>query len=70
MNIVSSVTRFARRLRFPYLFALTLLVFIADAIVPDPIPFIDEILLALLTMMFGMLRRKSPGKEVQATTDP
>ena len=53
-----AIERFAGRLRFPYLFALTLLVFIADMLIPDPLPFVDEILLALLTLMFGMLRQK------------
>jgi hypothetical protein len=44
-------------LRFPTLFVLTLLIFLADLAVPDVVPFIDEILLALGTLLLGSLRR-------------
>jgi hypothetical protein len=52
------VLRFAERLRFPWLFAVTAGLFVADVIVPDFIPFVDEILLGLLTMLFGMWRKR------------
>ena len=50
----------ASRLRFPQLFRLTLALFILDLVVPDLIPFADEILLGLLTLLLGTLR-KEPG---------
>jgi len=60
----------ARRLRFPTLFALAALLFVADLLVPDFLPFIDEILLGLLTVMLGMLREKrSPPPEPAARVD-
>lgn len=46
------------RLRFPYLFGLTALVFIGDLFLPDVIPFADEVLLGLLTILFGAWRKK------------
>ncbi len=55
------------RLRFPYLFGLTALVFLGDVLLPDLIPFVDEILLGLLTILFGSWRQTRhetpPGEE-------
>ena len=66
--ISSLVTRFAARLRFPALFALTAGLFVLDLLVPDVIPFVDELLLALGTLVLGSLRRKrgaEPGDVVE-----
>ncbi len=52
------VTRFASGLRYPTLFGLVAALFVIDLIVPDLIPFIDEILLALGTLLLGSLRRR------------
>lgn len=49
----------ASKLRFPKLFALVLLLFVVDLIVPDFIPLVDEIILGLLSLMLGMLRRRA-----------
>ncbi|WP_366520638.1 DUF6116 family protein, partial [Accumulibacter sp.] len=38
------VLRFAERLRFPQLFLLALTLFVLDLLLPDMIPFVDEIL--------------------------
>jgi hypothetical protein len=55
---VSPLLRFASRLRFPWMFALTAALFLADLLIPDLIPFADEVLLGLITLMFGTLRRR------------
>lgn len=47
----------ARQLRFPYLFLLTAALFVADLLVPDAIPFADELLLGLLTLLLGNWRK-------------
>lgn len=49
---------FLQRLRFPQLFVLLLVMLFADLLVPDPIPFLDEALLGVLTLMMGTLRRR------------
>lgn len=54
------VLRFAAGLRYPQLFALVLGLFLVDLVVPDFIPFADEILLGLLTLLAGSLRRRTP----------
>ncbi len=48
----------AENLRFPKLALITLSLFVADVIIPDVIPFVDEILLALATLLLGNLRRR------------
>jgi len=48
---------YASRLRFPKLLALTAFLFVADLVVPDAIPFIDEILLGLTAALLAVLKR-------------
>ena len=52
------LSRFAGGLRFPVLFAVVAGVFLVDLFVPDMIPMVDEVLLALLTVMLGSIRRR------------
>ncbi len=52
----------AARLRFPQLFGLLATLFFFDLLIPDLIPFVDELLLGLLTLVVGSLRK---GREVQ-----
>lgn len=49
----SLISRFASRLKYPQLFFVTLTLFLVDLVVPDLFPFIDEILLGLLTVLLG-----------------
>ena len=48
---------FAARLKFPTLFKLTLALFVVDLLVPDFIPFIDEILFGLATLLLANWRK-------------
>jgi hypothetical protein len=52
--------RYADRLRFRQLFLLTASLFVIDLLVPDMIPFADEPLLGLLTLLFGSWRKNKP----------
>jgi hypothetical protein len=54
------VTRFASRLKFPALFALVAVLFVVDLLVPDLIPFFDEVMLGLGTLLLGSLRKRRP----------
>lgn len=57
------------RLRFPTLFVVTLLIFFVNVLVPDAIPFVDELLLGLATALLASLRaRKLP--ETQGAPPP
>jgi hypothetical protein len=52
--------RWAEGLRYPRLAMLIAGLFVADVLVPDFIPFIDEILLGLATLLVTNLRAR-PG---------
>ena len=54
----SAISDFLSQLRFPYLFLLTAGVFFLDLLVPDLVPFADEILLGLGTLLLSKLKRK------------
>ena len=58
MTVRDTTTCRASGLRFPKLFALIALVFLIDLIVPDIVPFADEIILGLMTLVLGMLRER------------
>lgn len=58
MGIGSLVARYASGLRFPYLFLAAAILFVADLVFPDLLPFADEILLGLLTALFGTWRKR------------
>jgi hypothetical protein len=54
-------------LRFPTLVLILGILTLADFVIPDFIPFIDEIGLALLTALFGMWKnRKNADSQDQA----
>ncbi len=61
--ILSAVRGFigtlATRLRFPQLLCFTARVFVIDLLIPDFIPFVDEMLLGLLTVLLGMWQQKT-----------
>ena len=51
----------ARKLRYPTLFKITAGLFLVTMVIPDPIPFVDEILLALGTLLLANWKnRKDP----------
>jgi hypothetical protein len=61
--IQDGLIQYASRLRFPKLLALAALVFAVDLILPDVIPFADEILLGLITLLLGTLKKRTPKSE-------
>lgn len=58
MSVRQVLLGFAARLRFPWLFALTAALFLFDLLTPDPLPFVDELLLGLVTLLFAAWRRR------------
>ncbi len=57
LPLISSLLKFAEKLRFKQLFLVTLGLFVFDLIIPDFIPFVDELLLGLLTLLFGAWKK-------------
>jgi len=63
-TVVGWIVARLARLRFPTLFLLTGAVFLVNVVIPDAIPFVDELLLGLATALLGNLRaRKGPDAE-------
>ena len=58
------------RLKYPWVFVLLAAVFVVDAIIPDPIPFVDEIMLALLTFLVGTWRTRGKAPPDVVAVDP
>lgn len=48
------------RLRFPQAFVILATLFVIDLFVPDLVPFIDEIILAMLTLLTAMWQKERP----------
>jgi hypothetical protein len=60
MSLPRPLRRYAEKLSFPRLFLLSSGLFLLTLVIPDPLPFVDEILLGLLTLMVGSVRRRKP----------
>jgi len=58
--ILNRLMQFAAGLRFPKLLAMTAALFVLDLIIPDMIPFADEILLGLLSLLLASLKKRGP----------
>jgi len=56
------LARLLPSMKYPQLFTVLLLLFLADVLIPDAIPFVDEVLLGLLTLLVGSWKsRREPG---------
>ncbi len=59
--LLAPLLNWAKKLRYPTLFKLVAALFLVDLVVPDFIPFADEILLGLGTLLLANWKnRKSP----------
>jgi len=54
---------YASKLRFPTLFKITLALFLFDLVLPDIVPFADEILLGLGTLILAGLQKSAERDE-------
>jgi hypothetical protein len=61
-RVVGGITS---RLKFPQLLAVTAGLFLLDLLIPDLIPFADEILLGLATALFALWREPVPPPAVE-----
>ncbi len=55
--LVFPLLRWARRLRFPRLLAVTGSLFALTLVIPDPLPLVDELLLGLATLVLVNWKR-------------
>ncbi len=59
LGVVMGRSNFVKSLRFPVLFLLFVIAFLVNLIVPDPLPFVDELVLGLGALLLSRLRRRS-----------
>lgn len=57
--LTAPLLRWLSRLSYPRLFVLAAALFVLDTLIPDVIPFADELLLGLATLLLA--RWKKPG---------
>lgn len=67
---VGWLTRWASGLRFPTLLAVTAVLFLIDLVVPDFVPFADELMLGLLTLILATLRKARAGASSASPAEP
>lgn len=68
--ITGVLSRFLRRLRFPQLFALAAGLLLLNLFIPDPLPFLDEALLAIATVVLGQLRTSDDEEDAEDEQPP
>jgi hypothetical protein len=59
-GIKARLLGYLESLRFPWLLLVTVILFLLNVLIPDALPFVDEILLALVAVVLGRLKRKGP----------
>lgn len=55
------IQRFLGTLRFPQLFVVAALLFAIDMVLPDAIPFLEELMLAVLTVLLSQWKKPQRG---------
>ncbi len=69
LPIVTAFLAWAGRLRFRELFFVTAGLFVLDLLVPDFVPFVDELLLGLATLLFASWKDRRPSKQSADTLE-
>ena len=67
-TIRDRVMRYAASLRFPRLMAVTAALFVIDLLSPDVVPFVDEILLGLISLLLALLKKR--GSDISLRDGP
>ena len=67
--VVNWLLGIASQLRFPWLLALTVGLLLIDLVVPDPIPFVDEILLSSTALVLAAFRKPRGQAPMQRGTE-
>jgi hypothetical protein len=59
--LLGPILRWFGKLSYPRLFAIAAFLFVADTLIPDVIPFADELLLGLGTLLLANWKKKEAG---------
>lgn len=57
-TIKGRLMQYAAKLRYPKLLALTVGLFLLDLFIPDLVPWVDEILLALISLLLAGFKQR------------
>ena len=68
--LTTLVQRLLPRLRYPQLFLALAALLLVDLVLPDPVPLLDELLLATLTFIAASLRRRREEPPPRDVTPP
>lgn len=60
--LTGPIFAYAARLRFPTLFLVTVALFALDVLIPDLVPFADELLLGLAALLLSTWKRNRGAK--------
>jgi hypothetical protein len=60
MKLKSRLIGYLESLRFPWLLLLTAVLFLVSVLVPDALPFVDEIVLALIAALLARIKKRRP----------
>ena len=66
--LIAAILQFAGGLRFRQLFFITAALFLVNLVIPDPIPFFDELILGLLALLFASWKKS--GSQQKPSDDP
>jgi hypothetical protein len=58
--IAAAIEKLLPGIKYPHLFAILALLLGLDLVLPDPIPLVDELGLAVLTLLAGTWRSRRP----------
>jgi hypothetical protein len=61
--LLAPLLRWVGRLSYPRLFLVTAVLFVLDVIIPDVIPFADELLLGLGTLLLANWKKRGAGNQ-------
>lgn len=67
--ILLPILDWARKLRYPTLFKITAALFVLSVVFPDPIPFVEEILFGLGTLLLANWKRRKDDASVIESSD-
>jgi hypothetical protein len=68
--LLAPIIGYASRLRFPTLFLVIAALFVFDLIIPDFIPFLDEIMLGLGTVLLASWKNRKAQVETANSKPP
>lgn len=63
--VIAPLMRFFGRLSYPRLFLVTAALFLVDLAVPDLIPFVDEVLLGLGTLLLANWKNRKASDVIE-----